>query len=340
MINRQRVVLLTTKKEPFLERFEALMYVEETSQIQKVWWLNKTPIMVVNHLANLDIIGYQLIDVPENLVGDIHEFTDFCHNHGFECGEYRTGEVYDTKLERCFLCELARHKGFGSLAMYNQYVEKPVDCIIYESPNFYVVPELGALKQGYLMIVPKQHILSVAQFPDELMPEYREVCKHVEKILMKAFNGKVVVFMEHGSGPSGKTSHKKSIVHAHTHVVVDWCLREKYQRMVQMKVCSDISVAASVHYFSYQEGTQGKLMVAMDPEVYVQRQFPRQVMAEEMELPPDQYNWRWYSFDEMTDTTLFRLHKMLKREPEGTIIWERTRDFVKGYELRPKKREK
>lgn len=336
MITKQRVVLRTQKREKFLERFEALKYIASISEIQRVWAKNKTPIIVKNSIENIDIVGYQIIDIPAFLIGKTKEFTEFCYRHEFECGEYRSGEVYDTKLERCFLCELANYKGFENLAKYNQFVEKAVDCIIYESPNFYVVPELGALKMGFLMIVPKRHILSVAQFPEELMPEYNEVCKDVEQILLRAFNGKMVTFFEHGSGPSGKTSHKKSIVHAHTHVVVDFTMKSKYKEMVQLKVCKDISKASNVHYFAYREGTEGELLVSMDPEVYVQRQFPRQVMAEEIGLAPDQYNWRWYKFEEITDATLFYLCKALEKEKEGRIF-ERTRDFVRGFKLRPEK---
>ena len=109
--------------------------------------------------------------------------------------------------------------------------------------------------------------------------------------------------------------------------------------MVQMKVCSDISIAKDVHYFSYQEGAEGELLISMDPSVYVQRQFPRQIMADELGLAPDQYNWRWYEFDEITDATLFYLNKMLRQEMEGTRIWTRTRDFVQGFSMRPSKRQ-
>ncbi len=336
MISTKKVVLETNKGKDFFERFEAIEIIERLSQIQDVWSRNKTPMLSKESVAKLSITSYQLVEVPEEIIGDIEAFTDFCHNNGFECGEYRTGVIYDTKEEPCIFCQMAKYKGFSNLEKYNQFVEKPVDCIIYESPSFYVVPELGALKQGFLMIVPKEHILSVAQFPEELMPEYLEVCKDVEEILLKAFNGKSVAFMEHGSGPSGKTSHKKSIVHAHTHVVVDFELKEKYQRMVQMKKCENISDASDVHYFSYQQSTDGQLMIAMNPEVYVQRQFPRQVMAEELGLAPDQYNWRWYEFDEITDATLFHLNKMLRREKSGRIF-ERTRDFVKGFSRRERK---
>ena len=111
--------------------------------------------------------------------------------------------------------------------------------------------------------------------------------------------------MEHGSGPSGKTSHKKSIVHAHSHVVVDFTLKEEYKKMVALKECKDITLASKTHYFSYQDGSDGKLLVTMDPLVYVQRQFPRQVMAKELGLAPGQYNWRENDFKEVTDTTLY-----------------------------------
>ena len=340
MITKQHVVLTTNKHQPLLERFEAIQYAKQLSDIQSIWKKNKTPVIVLDQFYHLDIVGYQLIEIPEELISENakNDFIDFCHHHEFECGEYRTGEVYDTAHDECFLCVMANHKGYSSLAKYNRFVEKPVDCIIYESENFFVVPELGALKQGYLMIVPKAHILSVAQFPAYLMPEYHEVCTDVEEMLLKAFNGKTVSFMEHGSGPSGKTFHKKSIVHAHTHVVVDFSLKKKYRDMIQMQVCDDISVARAVRYFSYQEGYQGELLIAMDPEVYVQRQFPRQVLAEELGFAPDQYNWRWYEFDEVTDATLFHLNKMLKRETQGRIF-ERTRAFVEGFSMRPKKKD-
>lgn len=337
MITKNRVVLETKKEEKFLTRFEAIEYIERFSQIKEVWDRNKTPVISRDNLSKISIVEYQIIQISEELIGDIKAFTDFCHKNGFECGEYRTGEIFDTKKERCFMCEVSNYKGFETLERYNQFVEKPVDCIIYESENFYVVPELGALKQGFLMIVPKIHILSVAQFPEDLMPEYYEVCKDVEKILLKAFNGKTVVFMEHGSGPSGKTSHKKSIVHAHTHVVVDFTLKEKYKNMIQMKKCNDISIAKDVNYFSYKESSHGQLFIAMAPDVYVQRQFPRQIMAEELGFAPDQYNWRWYEFDEITDATLFHINNMLKNETKGRIF-ERTRAFANGFSKRELKR--
>ena len=334
MITKRQSVLMTDKEFEFLTKFEALEFISKVSEIQAVWERNKTPIMVYQSEADImQVVEYNVVKVPHELIGKADKFIEFCHKNGFECGEYKTGEIFDTKYERCFLCEIAKHKGFKNLKLYNQFVEKTVDCIIYESPKFYVTLELGALKKGYLMIVPKEHILSVAQFPIEFMPEYQEVCEDIEKILLKAFNGKMVSFMEHGSGPSGKTSHKKSIVHAHTHVVVDFKLKPKYQKMVKMVPCEDIHEAKDVHYFSYQEGSKGQLMISKDPRVYVQRQFPRQIMAEELGYAPEQYNWRKVDFIENIDATLFHIYKELANIDDERIK-SRTREFVNGFHLR------
>ena len=297
---------------------------------------NKTPVILE---CNLDINSFELVDVPSDKVNqnDVEGFIEYCHQNGFEPGEKQTGVIFDTATERCILCEIASHKGMmDDLAYYNKNVQDSVDCIIYESRNFYVTSELGAIKQGYLMIIPKQHFLSMAQMPTGLQKEYSEVMKDVEEILKGAYgNEGVVSFFEHGSNPSGKTSHAKSIVHAHLHVVYGFCLKPKYLEMVKMKAVDDIAEAKEHHYFSYQEGYDGELLIAMDENVYVQRQYPRQIMAEELGLAPGQYNWRKVKFTENIDATLYNIHCFLKNSKNiSKRIRTRTYGFLKGYEQR------
>lgn len=345
MITKKRVLLVVTNAEAlnYFTRFEAIAKIDSVHEIESVWLKNKTPICHSQVLekggANIPSGVHKILEVEhERFLDNVDEFIEFCHENGFESGEYRTGKIYDTSTERCFLCELAHYKGMpNSLSYYNEHVEKPVDCIIYESRLFYVVSELGAIKQGYVMIVPKQHILSVAQYPEGFMSEYHQVCADVETILKGAYGkDKIVVFFEHGSGPSGMTSHKKSIVHAHTHVVVDFKIEQKYLDMVQMKPIDDISVAKKTHYFSYQETSCGQLLIAMDPEVYVQRQYPRQIMAEELDLAPGQYNWRNVEFAENVNAQLYNFYRYLVSGDEtlNKRIIKRTEGFVKGYVAR------
>ena len=335
MITSTRLVLATTS-QPNLNVFtkhEAITLIDDVKKSEQVWRNNKTPIM----LSDEQIPDTLQVPFFEGDVTEISEqFIEFCHANGIESGEYISGIKYDSNKERCILCELASCKGMnGDMAFYNRNVTRPVDCIIYDSRYFYVVPELGALKLGFLMIVPKEHYLSVAQYPPALLKEYQQVCEDLEEILKNTFGAKIVTFFEHGTAPGGYTSHKKSIVHAHTHVVTDFVMEDKYKEMVQLKTIDDINVAAHTHYFSYQEGAHGDLQIAMDSEVYVQRQFPRQVMALQLGLAPGQYNWRHAAFHENSAATVYRLYTYLKTlQPKNGRLFERTRDFVIGYSQR------
>ena len=330
MITKQPGVFLlpNSKARKFFERFEAIEYAKTPSDISEIWKRNKTPVIDPDKFPVSELSSYTLIEIPKSLICDEKGFVEFSHNHGIECGEFDTGARYDLSSAHCFLCSIANYNGHPSAAEHNMYA-KPVDMIIYESPNFYVVSELGALKLGYLMIVSKKHYLAVAELPKNLMDEYGEVCRHVEKMLLKAFNGSTVSFMEHGTG-YGKASHKSSIVHLHVHVVVDFHLKKKYRDMVQMRRCANISEAKGKYYFSYQEGAEGELWISDDENTYRNRQLPRQAMAENLELPPEQFNWRNNECPEMVFATLGYLHEMLKNETTG-CLYDRTQAFVTTF---------
>ena len=316
-----------------LKRFEAIKEVKNSAERKDVYKLNKTPVLLMpTDQAEMNNIP-ELLEIPFERINP-EEFTKWAYHNGFEPGEYCRGIKIDTRVESCVLCSLVKHKGISEdTYVYNNNEKNEVDLIIYESTNFIVVPELGSIKPGYLMILPKKHqYLSIAQMPKMYMPEYEQVCEDVETILKGAFGvNKTVSFFEHGSGPSGITSHAKSIVHAHVHVVIDFVLKKKYLDMVQMKPCPDISVASHTHYFAYKEGARGERVCCYDDEVYVQRQYPRQIMAMEMELAPNLYNWRKTHFVENIHTSLYRIWKYLSTEQLSYRIEERTHNFVIPY---------
>ena len=67
-------------------------------------------------------MGYNVLELSDCLIGNVEAFIEWCHDHGFECGEYITGEIFDTNDERCFLCEMASYKGFSNCRRYNQFI--------------------------------------------------------------------------------------------------------------------------------------------------------------------------------------------------------------------------
>ena len=87
---------------------------------------------------------------------------------------------------------------------------------LIESRHFLVVPTLGMLVPGWLLIITKEHYLNMGLVPDDFYPELEEVRKAVRLKLKEKF-GSTVVF-EHGPGRPGESS-GCGIDHAHWHVV-------------------------------------------------------------------------------------------------------------------------
>lgn len=334
-------MLVTSNEEMLkgrLSRYEAVTPINSPNQVESIWKINKTPVILRANLSGK--VDYPVLEVPDEVVDttDTEVFVDFAHENGFESGEFITGQKYDTQNDDCFLCRIANREGSTKpLWIYNKDVQREANVIIYESEHFFVVSEYGSIMRGFLMICPKEHILSIAGIPDEYFEEYYQVERDVEFILRGTYGTqRRVSFFEHGSNPSGKSSHKRSVVHAHTHVIYGFELEKKYRDMVCMEPCDDIRKARGGKYFSYRNGADGQLMIVKDPAVYVQRQFPRQVMAEEIGLAPGQYNWRNEGFEENVTATLYRMHCFLMYN--YSHIPERIRNnvdgFVKGYALR------
>lgn len=330
MITTNRCLLSTRNKRILttLAKFEGIAVIRDASEIETVWKRNKIPVIFNNVIGDFEVPDFDEDDFEK-------QFTIWSHSNGFEPGEISSGKTFNSSKDSCIFCAIGSYKGGTSSSfVYNATVEKEVDCILYETKNFFVTSELGALKRGFLMICPKNHILSVAQFSKELYNEYQEVCSDIEQILISTFGPKPVAFFEHGSGPSGMTSHPKSIVHAHTHVLHDFVMHHKYLEMIQAKPLDDIKRAECTHYFAYKIGANGQRFCCFDDRVYVPRQYARQIIATELGYTPGQYNWRKFDFAENVHSTLYFIFRMLKSTKLSDRISNRTSCFKVGYAQR------
>lgn len=102
---------------------------------------------------------------------------------------------------------------------YNNIGEKigVASRILCETKNWYAIPSLGCLVPGYILIVCKQHFLSLANLPIELFREFLEVKKDIEKIIRNKTGQRCICF-EHGV-TSTIISGANSVDHVHLHVV-------------------------------------------------------------------------------------------------------------------------
>lgn len=340
MLNLKRVLLVVEKKSFFeANSFEAIKEIKKPNEIAEVLNCYKTPFISrktwkrwkrlnMHHALTISVLKVPYLKTPK-------QFIRFCHENSFECGELVKKQSFDTRKEECFLCGIANHE--TTVADFNKQLpkEKVSDTIIYESPNFFVKIELGCMIPGMLMINPKEHFYSMAELPSNLLLEFYEVKRDVEKILKMAFGAnQKVIFFEHGSSPTGFSSHEKSIVHAHTHVVIDCPIPSKYLDDVRMTRIKNITELKGKKYFYYE---QDDIQLAIsDPKVYIPRQYPRQIIGYIRKIPNKKTNWRVETFHDNMIETLNKLYLSLSRnvkEFDERII-SRTMGFVKGYTMR------
>ena len=84
---------------------------------------------------------------------------------------------------------------------------------LIETRNFVVIPSLGALVEGWVLVVPKEHRISMGALPAELRAEVENIERRVRRILRQRY-GKPIVAFEHG--PSGENHGTGCGVDMHT----------------------------------------------------------------------------------------------------------------------------
>lgn len=86
-----------------------------------------------------------------------------------------------------------------------------------ETDNWYVIPTMGSLTVGYVLLVAKEHYLSLANLSAELLLEMLKLKQKVEDIIFKHL-GKNCIAFEHGV-TNAYSSGANSVDHIHLHIV-------------------------------------------------------------------------------------------------------------------------
>lgn len=165
---------------------------------------------------------------------------------------------------------------------------------LLESQHFVAIPSLGALVEGWLLIVPKEHVLSVATLSDTRVEEMAALKQDVCDMVGREY-GSVCVF-EHGPASACRQT-GCGVDHAHVHVVpLDVDLREVAERFLPHGVAFQAgtiqdcrSAAARGADYLYLEQPTGAGLVAVHD--HFGSQVFRKAIAEVCGTP-EAYNWR------------------------------------------------
>jgi ATP adenylyltransferase len=177
---------------------------------------------------------------------------------------------------------------------------------LVESPNFLALPSLGSLVEGWMLILPKKHVLSLGALPDSLISEFQVLKTEVVLRLRKIY-GKASVF-EHGPSGEGRTV-GCGVDHAHLHLVpIDFDLADAISPYISAGLSwskADLSDCRK----SVQEGDDYLYFEQPVGNGWIIRgqmlgsQLFRRAIADRIGTPGD-YNWRLNAKVENIESTI------------------------------------
>jgi diadenosine tetraphosphate (Ap4A) HIT family hydrolase len=220
------------------------------------------------------------------------------------------------KINERFRCETmnrAKENPPGADGSANSFVanyagEVP-SRIIFKQDNFCVIPSLGQLVPGYLLLVPTRHYRAFGDMPvEELLSA--EALKTSVAERMRSLYGNVV-FFEHGvrtpdSGGCG-------ISHAHLHLVPFPQEKEPIGELInefpfeRLSSLVDLACARPDHSYLYYESVDGSKYVFYPP--FIPSQYMRRVLADA--IGNKAWDWRQCGREESLLNTFIQMSDSL-----------------------------
>lgn len=202
------------------------------------------------------------------------------------------------------VCQFCRK--FGGAAGAKQMHDR----ILFESENFVVVPTLGSIVPGWLLLVPRSHFLSVGSLSAALIQELVALRAVAREALEDCF-GPVTSF-EHGAVRDCE-SVGCGVDHAHLHLVASKldlvagvkavATPQLHWRQVAGIQATQALVVEQMPYVFVQPPTGGAWIGAAR---VIESQLMRKVIAAYVGRP-DCWDWKAHSFEANANETVLRV---------------------------------
>lgn len=288
-------------------------------------------------------------NLPENFNGDVIEIDVFNSNSVSDlpnCINVTTGDISKQfqLIADSHNCDIGDHKSnssglngaptkkecpycieFASNPTGRKFSE--LNRILYQSDNFVVMPTVGEFIKGYLLIIPREHVVSLAELSPELREEFFEVLNDVVFMLKLTYPINDVLVWENGTGNGGIGKAKSSIVHAHVHVAPSQLTADKIQELSGFPLtkisCEELSLYGKYSYLLVKGDSDDEWWINDNPDLYIPRQYVRQLISDEYGFDGDTWNWRTNPFLNLLTATCYDIQKAL------TSNWESLPETIK-----------
>ena len=203
-------------------------------------------------------------------------------------------------LNSCRFCNIILNYKISE----SESIQIPIcDTLLFETENFIVIPALGALVPGYLMIVARNHLHSMAYCSEDELIELTGVIKYLNTLIEETLSISPILF-EHGSAIGCVNKSGCCVEHAHLHIVpVNLSEESKIvenTNAVKIPDLQALRIYCGKPYLLYiNENNQ----YYISSDTILPSQFMRQWVAKEIGCPLE-YDWRRFEFIDNISTTV------------------------------------
>jgi len=191
-----------------------------------------------------------------------------------------------SECEFCVEFELPEASLFCNL--FSEYGVK--SRVIHESKSYVAIAGLGALTEGYVLLLPKKHYLSLSHLSSDEIAEFDDF-KRDSLSLVNEFYHNLICF-EHGAASNNRKG-GSCLDHAHLHVCpcpTDLSLQidERFQSIPIDSIMGIHSFAKDKPYLYYENQKSQKFVYILPDKI--ESQYVRRLWATSLGLP-DQWDW-------------------------------------------------
>lgn len=232
------------------------------------------------------------------------QFAEIADETNSDIGDHKsntsTGGTDGPSVQNCAYCKYL--KGDTESVESNERT-------LYRSKNFFVIPTVGQFITGYLLIIPFQHVMSNGELEPAVLTEFNEVLQDVIELLQLAYpESHGFLVWENGSGSSGVGKAKDSLVHSHVHVAPSSMTSEAIEELSGYTFDEislyDLKDYKTGSYLLVRTPDPTRWKILPTDKIYIPRQYVRQLIADEVNITDESWNWRTHPFYSKMHQTL------------------------------------
>lgn len=187
----------------------------------------------------------------------------------------------------------------------------PKSEIIAETKNFYLVPSVGQIVEGYVLLCSKKHIFGMADLKKDEIVELKIFLKKIRESINEVYGPTVV--WEHGSTICAKQI-GGCLNHAHFNIFpIKKHLVKKLDDSFNIKKIDDISSIGGVKgsYIFLIDDDEKKYILQTNG--VTPSQYFRKIVAKELRME-EKWDWRTYIGEKEFVSTIKKLRPILKNK--------------------------